>query len=328
MSDGDSNPIGPAPDVASTVEAAPEVASGHIDGDNTRPRPGSDGWAVYPSVLERYYTTHTLSNHQCVSVHSNGLCVLGMSPDHPMLQPPLTVKSVSFRSHDDKKLGEIKVSGKKKIGSHWVQPRDLICTVTASDDSETIMYACIRGSVIEANARIVEHPALLGTPEGYIAVIQPKAGEKKAIGDACLEFDAKTPFSQPSNALKRKLEGKDKPSGADGSHGDGGGGGGGGGGNGGGRGAGSTSNKKARAPAGPCWNFTRQGKCKFGEKCRFSHDSPEPPSAAAVTTSATTTIIAEVSEHAAPMDTTAPASGPRAEGSGGPHSTAVDEIDR
>lgn len=28
-----------------------------------------------------------------------------------------------------------------------------------------------------------------------------------------------------------------------------------------------------------CWNFTKEGKCKFGEKCRFSHEPAKPPPA-------------------------------------------------
>ncbi|KOO27533.1 fam206a protein [Chrysochromulina tobinii] len=189
--------------VPSSVAETVVDAMGHVDGDNKMARLGADGWAQYPSVLDRYYTTHTLSNNQRVSVHSNGLCVIGVAPSHPMLQSPLSVKAVSFRSHDGKKLGEIKVSGKHKTGAHWLNPRDLICTLTASDGSEAILYACIRGSVIEANTRLVDHPELLGTPEGYVAVIQPKAGEKKSISEACLEFDAATPLSQPSNSNKK-----------------------------------------------------------------------------------------------------------------------------
>ena len=205
---------------AMRAEPSEEVGLGHVDGNNKSARLGSDGWAVYPSVLERYYETHILSNYQAVSVHSNGcgspptrchvhthaarglaligniaaprLCVLGVAPTHPMLQPPNRVIAVKYRDHDSKNLAELDVSGKKKRGAHWVQPRDLICTVSLSDGSEVTLYACIRGSVIEANLRLVEQPSLLGTPDGFVAVLMPKIAEKKSVADACLEFDTST----------------------------------------------------------------------------------------------------------------------------------------
>ena len=89
------------PDGSSSADATGAEVSGHVDGVRTRPRLDSSGWAIHPTVVERYFTTHTTSNHQSLHVHSNGICVLGVSPSHPMLQPPLRVKpvrSVSSRS--------------------------------------------------------------------------------------------------------------------------------------------------------------------------------------------------------------------------------------
>ena len=53
---------------ASVADAA--VPEGHINGAILPAM--VDGWPQFPSVRERYFTTFTTSNHQCVHLHSNG----------------------------------------------------------------------------------------------------------------------------------------------------------------------------------------------------------------------------------------------------------------
>ena len=155
-------------DQGALVDApAGDETSGHVDGNNAMPTL-VNGWAVWPSVVQRYYTTHTLSNHQCLHVHSNGVCVLSVAPTHPMLQPPLRVEDIAYRTHDSKNLMQTSVQGKRKSGAVFVVPRDMICTITLSDGSSVKLYACIRGSVIEINHRLIDRPELLGTPEGCV----------------------------------------------------------------------------------------------------------------------------------------------------------------
>ena len=60
---------------------------------------------------------------------------------------------------------ETEVRGKKKAGAIFFLPRDMVCTVTLSDESTVTLYACIRGSVIEVNRRLLQNPELLGTPK-------------------------------------------------------------------------------------------------------------------------------------------------------------------
>ena len=256
--------LSPTPTMAGSgasdvVQAADEVEQaavegagvGHIDG---KVKPVIlNGWARWPSVMERYFTTHVMSNHQTVHVHSNGLCVLSVDPSPPMLRPPLKVTAINYRSHDSKNLTATAVSGKKKIGAVFILPRDMVCTISVSDGSEITLYGCVRGSVIEVNPRLVEEPELLGTPEGYLAVILPKLQEKKSIGEMCLEFDRVTPLNQPSTNSKRKADGKQVRST-------------------GGGGSGS-SNKKRKASL--CYEFQRTGTCKFGAGCRFAHEGAD-----------------------------------------------------
>ena len=190
--------IAPDGEIEATDEAsradADAISGAAIDGGHADGRILPDlvnGWARHPSVLKRYYTTYTTSNHQCLHVHSNGVCVLAVAPTHPILQPPLRVTGIAYRTHDSKNLMQTAtaVHGKRKLGAVFILPRDMVCTATISDGSTVTFYGCVRGSVIEINQRLIDRPELLGTPEGYIAVLMPRKDEKKSIGEACEEFD-------------------------------------------------------------------------------------------------------------------------------------------
>lgn len=330
----------PTTDVSTVAAAGPSGAvvaqdsGGHVDGNNAMPRLGSNGWAIWPTVLQRYYRTHTTSNHQCLHVHSNGICVLSVAPSHPMLQPPQTIKSINYRSHDAKSLVDTAVQGKRKHGAVFMTPRDMVCTVTLGDDSSVTFYACIRASVIEVNRRLVDRPELLGTPAGYVlhtrthtaparaailtvrpdcvdcvcarrflAVLLPQLKEKNSIGDACLEFDRDNPLSVDSTNAKRRAEGK--PVRSDASHG--------------------RKAKKAKRDAerSPCWAFEK-GTCTRGANCRFAHSAaapaaggeaapaapavpppPQPADVPEVKPEAPVADVAEDCEMAAPPQTTA-----------------------
>lgn len=192
---------------------------------------------------------HSTSNHQSLCVHSNGICVLGVLASHPQLQPPLTATNVAFRSHDSKDLLNMaQTRGKKKKGAIFVSPRDMVSEIEVSDGSSFTVYGCVRASVIEVNKRLVERPELLGTPEGYLAVMMPKVAEKGSIGQACLDFDRDAPLSEASSNAKRKLDRPDQP-------------------------VRSGGKKKKKKPTKPCHEFAHKGTCAWGDACRFAHGS-------------------------------------------------------
>jgi len=132
-----------------------------------------------------------------------------------------------------------------------MSPRDMICDVTVSDGSTFRLYACVRGSIIEINRRLIDEPQLLSSDplgQGYVAVLLPKLAEKAAIGRACVEFDTEAPLAQASSNEKRRLEGKTV----------------------------RTNNKDAKRAKkwedrSPCWDYQKKGACKFGDNCRFAH---------------------------------------------------------
>mmetsp|Transcript_39366 Transcript_39366/g.92071 ORF Transcript_39366/g.92071 Transcript_39366/m.92071 type:complete len:278 (-) Transcript_39366:203-1036(-) len=240
---------------------------GHEGGSTALPYLCDSGWAVFPSLLERYYTRFVTSNSQSLHVHSNGLCVLGVDSAHPQLAPPRKVTAVKYRQHDSKNLLENGVRGKKKSGAVFMLPRDMLCEVMLDDGSSFTVYATVRASVIEINRRLLERPELVGDPSGcgYIAVLQPKMDEKHSIGQACLEFDAESPLTEPSGNAKRKLEGKRV----------------------------RTAAKRQERERQPCWMFAKRGECKYGDKCRFAHE-PEQGSAAGFVSGGGADVLAPV----------------------------------
>ena len=236
-------------DPATADATAEEPGSGHIGGIAVPTM--VDGWPVFPSVRERYYSSYTTKNHQSVHVHSNGLCVLSIAPTHPSIQPPLRVVGVRYRSHDGKNLLKTSVSGKGKKGSIFLSERDMVCDVDVSDGSTFKMYACIRGSVIEINERLIAQPQLLGEmplSDGFVCVMMPKLVEKRAIGQACMEFDHSV-LTDPSGNEKRRQDGlqvRSKP-----------------------------NKKQKKDDPRPCFSFAK-GYCKWGSSCKFSHGNEAP----------------------------------------------------
>jgi len=169
-----------------------EEAPGDV-GTTTLPTLSAAGWPVYPSVVDRYFTTYTTSNHQAIHIHSNGICLLDLAPTHPLLAPgapPLT--SIAFREHDAKNLMTNEVRGKKKAGAVFMLPRDLVATITTADGAEPVpLYACVRASVLEINKALIATPELLRAPghRGWLAVLMPKLSERGSVGAMLLEYD-------------------------------------------------------------------------------------------------------------------------------------------
>ena len=91
---------------------------------------------VCRSVLERYYTCYTTSNHQTIHVHSNGVCVLGVCRSHPLLHSGRAIRSIRYRSNDAKNLLENSVHGKKKAGAVFLLPREWVATVELEGGEE------------------------------------------------------------------------------------------------------------------------------------------------------------------------------------------------
>ncbi|CAI9763817.1 unnamed protein product [Fraxinus pennsylvanica] len=119
-----------------------------------------------PSAIESNFTTYFLTdflypgNDQYVHRHANGLCIIGLAPYHVAFKDELGISKVSFDVGKTDR-STIKVTGKRK---------KVMCFLK-------FVECCVKGSLLEVNERLIEHPQLLNSSanrEGYIAIIMPK----------------------------------------------------------------------------------------------------------------------------------------------------------
>ena len=150
-------------------------------------------------MVQRYYSTAYATHEQVkelnkgeefrIHQHHNGLCVLTLGPNHPILLNRLKVVKVDFNvGNSDRSKNAVR--GKKKKGGLQVQYQTIICKLytDASDDpppckkqkteegatdpvgpptKQWNVYACIKGSLVEPNLSLIEHPELLETKVRY-----------------------------------------------------------------------------------------------------------------------------------------------------------------
>lgn len=112
--------------------------------------------------IERYYTEMFSCDtngkpmeDQYVHMHSNRLCVVGVAESHPVMQEELV--SVEFAQN----VLDSRVTGKKKKGGQFMQPKTVLCVLKCKSGREFTLYSCIRGSLIEVNERLQKEPQLL-----------------------------------------------------------------------------------------------------------------------------------------------------------------------
>mmetsp|Transcript_3256 Transcript_3256/g.9938 ORF Transcript_3256/g.9938 Transcript_3256/m.9938 type:complete len:193 (+) Transcript_3256:72-650(+) len=168
-----------AGEAAMAVEPAAGLVDPEVDVPLTPP----------PPVSQRYYSASRfwtdikgeLAEDQFVLQHSNGLCVVGLAPSHPVrtsaVKRPL---KVTFRDG----ILSNKPSGKKKIGASWMTEYSRLADIECADGSSYVVYACVRGNLYEVNHRLLDHPELLlekGDTDGYVAIFMPKRDEKKTV---------------------------------------------------------------------------------------------------------------------------------------------------
>lgn len=122
----------------------------------------------------------------CVARHHNGMCVVCLSPRHPIVMQKLQVLSVEYRREMQA------VSGKRKRGGIFVEGRTGLCKVECAGGLHFNVQCTVRGVIVEYNDALKERPALVGEQpleEGYMAVIMPPGSQMLTSTDMLCEAD-------------------------------------------------------------------------------------------------------------------------------------------
>lgn len=149
-----------------------------------------------PSAIESNFTTYFLpdflypGNDQYVHRHANGLCVIGLAPYHVAFKDESGISKVSFDVGKTDR-STIKVTGKRKKNAQHLHENTALCKVCTRDVTY-IVRCCVKGSLLEVNERLIEHPQLLNSSanrEGYIAIIMPKPQDWLKAKASMLSFE-------------------------------------------------------------------------------------------------------------------------------------------
>lgn len=168
---------------AADTPAAGAGPSGADDEDSSEALPVLSASRITPfSMVQRYYT-QMFAPDVCgrrgedhyVYLQSNRCTILGLAPSHPVVRGGVPAASVQFTDA----LRALSVSGKKKRGNIFLEPNQIVATVTLVDGRSYTIRACIRAAVMEINTRLQDEPWLLSDPataatEGHIAILECK----------------------------------------------------------------------------------------------------------------------------------------------------------
>lgn len=167
--------------------------------------------ALFAGAVERSYAVGTVELYQQrVYNHSNGVVLVGLAPSHPALQPPRRVTAVRFDG-GKRDLSKSEVKGKRKRGGAFMGNHDRLCEVECDDGTSYTLRACVRGSLVEVNERLVQNPQLLHGPlaDAFVAVLIPKeadriTGDKAIIQERLLERIASDRIQREAQLAREK----------------------------------------------------------------------------------------------------------------------------
>lgn len=116
----------------------------------------------------------------CVARHHNGLCMICVSPRHPIITEKDTVTDVEYR------VPFREVQGKRKRGGIIVEDRTKLCILTCASGNKYKVQCAIRGVIVEYNGVLEKSPSLINAMplrNGYLAAVLPFQSEIKTAVD-------------------------------------------------------------------------------------------------------------------------------------------------
>lgn len=164
---------------------------------------------VPPSTIERYFSLHyapglarqlaprttkplNYGEDVCIARHHNGICVLCLSPKHPIVVQKKMIDAVDYR------VEMRQVKGKRKKGGIVVEQKTRLCIITCNGDEKYSVLCGIKGSLLEYNDGLQTDRSLINDSpltDGYLAVIMPWLSQIKTAVDDLMpasEYEAKS----------------------------------------------------------------------------------------------------------------------------------------
>ncbi len=117
---------------------------------------------------------------QAVLLHSNRICLVALSPRHPVVRERRAVRRVNFQVTKTLNRLDNAVRGKGKRGGQSVDERATLCLVECEDGRVFPVRSNVRGKLIEVNDRLVREPNLLRDrplADGFVAIVLLKIPE-------------------------------------------------------------------------------------------------------------------------------------------------------
>jgi len=143
----------------------------------------------FPTPSERYYDIRLVSalgrrsyfgeiGDQCIMFHSNRICLITLSPTHPIIAEDKTIEGIQHTFEGFEKIDRLasQPHGKSKKGGQKLQKNSPLCAITCSDATKYVITACMTSKLIEINQLICTKPNLIKErplAAGFIAIIQP-----------------------------------------------------------------------------------------------------------------------------------------------------------
>ena len=131
------------------------------------------------SVDERYFSKYKDdSDTVCVFLHSNRICLVGLSLEHPAVKSPSKVTKIDFQATKKTNRLENSTRGKSKKGGQTIEPESILCHVHLEDGQSFPVRSKVRGKLIEVNKTLEANPRLViegaETAKGYLAIVLPR----------------------------------------------------------------------------------------------------------------------------------------------------------